>query len=110
MVRCYSLSNIRPYLHLNTSFAFLKGQGATALHKAAIFGHLAVVKKLVECGANINAADAAGETALHYASKCGFPLLVRCLIDAGAGMTKNAAGHSPKDVAANSAIQQMFVA
>ena len=90
---------------------FLKsstGQGASPLHKAAIFGHVAVVKKLVESGANINAADSAGDTALHYASRCNFPLVVRVLIDSGASMSKNAAGLSPKDVACNAAMQQIF--
>ncbi len=78
------------------------------MHKAAIFGHLAVIKKLVEQGAHINDADTNGDTALHYASKCGFPLVVKFLLEAGAHIGKNAAGLTAKDVAVTHAIQVLF--
>lgn len=80
----------------------------TPIHKACIFGHFGVVKKMAEVGANINAADAGGDTPLHYASKCGFPTVVKFLIDAGATHGKNSSGHTAKDVALNPSIQQLF--
>lgn len=80
----------------------------TPLHKAAIFGHLAVVKRLCEMGAHVNDGDLNGDTTLHYASKCGFPLIVKFLLDYGAGLTKNSGGLSAKDVAITPAIQQLF--
>jgi len=39
----------------------------TALHWAAAYGRLAVVKRLVESGANVNAKDSNGVTPLTWA-------------------------------------------
>lgn len=80
----------------------------TPLHKACIFGHVAVVKKLLETGAKLNDADGNGDTPLHYASRCGFPAIVKCLLEANALLPKNSAGLGPKECAANPAIAQLF--
>ena len=42
-------------------------EGLTALHVAAIGGHLAVVRYLVKQGADVNAKTKDGTTALHFA-------------------------------------------
>ncbi|KAJ4442829.1 hypothetical protein ANN_04422 [Periplaneta americana] len=43
----------------------------TSLHKAAYYGHLPVVKCLLQHGANVNAVDILGQTPLHLAAKQG---------------------------------------
>jgi ankyrin repeat protein len=84
------------------------GQNVTPLHKACIFGHLAIVKRLIEAGGQIGAADSNGDTPLHYAARCGFPLVTKYLVEAQAPMSKNAAGQTPKECAATPAIAQLF--
>ncbi|HCE59811.1 MAG TPA: ankryin, partial [Wolbachia sp.] len=55
----------------------------TALHCAAENGLKAVVKSLVEKGANITAQDKDKKTALHYAANNGHREIVRFLGDKG---------------------------
>jgi ankyrin repeat protein len=57
----------------------------TAMHKAAIFGHVHVIEYLVEmkCGC-INAQDVEGDTPLHDAAKYGHVKVVQALLQAGA--------------------------
>ena len=86
----------------------LSGQNVTPLHKACIFGHLAIVKKLIETGAKINDADGNGDTPLHYAARCGFPSIVKFLLESNALQAKNGAGLGPKECAANAAVLQLF--
>ena len=57
------------------------GQG---LVLAAQEGHLAVVRLLLEAGADKDAADTDGDTALHIAAKEGHLEVVRLLLEAGA--------------------------
>ncbi|XP_041358334.1 transient receptor potential cation channel subfamily A member 1-like isoform X2 [Gigantopelta aegis] len=53
----------------------------TPLHRAALFNHVAVVRFLVEKGADVNAKDCHGRTPLLLsASKCGW-LTVKCLLE-----------------------------
>ena len=76
------------------------GQGVYPIHKAALFGQLAIVKRLFEKGGDINCTDSLGDTPLHYACKCNFQLVAKYLIDQGARIdVSNQAGNTPKQVA-----------
>ena len=55
-----------------------------ALHRAAMFAHLDIVRCLLEAGASKNKALATGSTPLHFAAGGGHVAIVRCLIEAGA--------------------------
>ena len=57
--------------------------GMTALHYAASFGHIQIVKILVEKGARINKKNDWGETCLHYAAKYGSLCTVEFLVTKG---------------------------
>ena len=46
----------------------------TALHEAALEGHVDVVKVLIQNGADVNAVDAVKKTALHIAAEEGHTL------------------------------------
>jgi len=48
-------------------------QNVTPVHKACIFGQLAVVKKLIELGANMNSADSRYD---YSWQKSSFPLVI----------------------------------
>ncbi|GKZ97057.1 hypothetical protein AnigIFM59636_011807 [Aspergillus niger] len=56
----------------------------TALMKAAQFGHMSIVKLLINDGADINSRGEFGETALSIACRCGNTDLVKYLLDSGA--------------------------
>ena len=56
----------------------------TALLKAVIEGREAVVRVLVELGADINARDREGRTALLHAAIEGHEAVVRVLVELGA--------------------------
>ncbi|EXL40290.1 hypothetical protein FOCG_17178, partial [Fusarium oxysporum f. sp. radicis-lycopersici 26381] len=60
--------------------------GRTALQAASEGGHIQVVERLLEAGANVNAAAAAryGRTALQAASAGGHIQVVKRLLNAGA--------------------------
>jgi hypothetical protein len=59
--------------------------GRTALHKAAFWGHVDMVRYLVnEAKLNLHAKDNYGDTALHDASKFGHAAVAKILLDAGA--------------------------
>jgi hypothetical protein len=59
---------------------------STALFGAAIEGHTAVVRELLEAGAAVDAADAGGWTPLLAASMSGHTSTVQLLLDAGAAV------------------------
>lgn len=74
-------------------------RGRTALAMAVDAGHTALVKKLVEAGADLTAADKDGNAIVHYAAKCG-NIGVLNVIAAGAPMNvKNSCGNTPLAVA-----------
>jgi hypothetical protein len=58
-------------------------RGTTPLIVAASAGHLAVLRCLVELGADINKGDRCGATPLIMAASTDHPALVRCLVELG---------------------------
>lgn len=57
--------------------------GNRYLHRAARYGHLPVVLKLIEMGADTNARNKFGMVPLHHAAVAGDPDIVKCLIQSG---------------------------
>lgn len=80
------------------------GKGRTALHYAAWFGQVDVLKSLLDSmgSSGLGLADSAGLTPLHLAAKKGQDEAVRCLIDAGDDVhaTCNLDSSTPLHVAA----------
>ena len=66
----------------NTSLRFDDGQ--TPLHFAAIYGHKAIAKYLLEKGASVRAKDILGSTPLHEAVRYGQTEIVNMLLEKGA--------------------------
>ena len=60
------------------------GKRRTALHRAASNGHEAVVRLLLEKGANFEAKNSCEKTALHCAAMGGHEAVVRLLLEKGA--------------------------
>jgi len=58
--------------------------GCTALHFAVAGGSLAIVKGLIERGAEIDALDVGDETPLHFAARGGHASMCELLLNAGA--------------------------
>ena len=56
--------------------------GRTALHHAAMFGHLPAVKTLLGAGAPTDLVDKSGLTPLHYAARRGYEETVAALVAA----------------------------
>jgi ankyrin repeat protein len=83
------------------AIATIKGvEGLTPLHDAAWYGHLEVVKLLVEHGASINQRDALGRTPLLLATKMAAYGVVMLLTQHGANASlADSQGDSPLKVA-----------
>ncbi len=62
------------------------GNGNTALMFAARCGDTQIVEILIDCGAQVNAADEYGDTALMFAAQYGTMETVQRLIDDGANV------------------------
>lgn len=74
--------------------------GCTALHYAAKGGSVAIVKRLVELGAWLEALDVWDETPLHIAARAGHTDVCEALLAAGAQVDSlNAEEHTPLVVA-----------
>src|SRR5688572_8451404 len=58
--------------------------GVTPLYLAAVNGNAAMIRRLLDAGADPNAVDAGGETALITAARTGNPATLRALIERGA--------------------------
>jgi hypothetical protein len=58
--------------------------GRTALHFAAVEGHVEIAKLLLRHGANVDVEDEHGLTALHLATKAGFVEMAELLLEDGA--------------------------
>ena len=66
------------------------------LHIACQYGHEAVVKALVDAGANVNTVNKHGWAPLHIACQYGHEAVVKALVDAGANVnTVNKHGWTP---------------
>ena len=65
----------------NSSLRFDDGQ--TPLHFAAIYGHEAITKYLLEKGASVKAKDILGSTPLHEAVRYGHSKIVNMLLNKG---------------------------
>jgi len=75
-------------------------EGRTALHFAVDRHREDIVKFLVSCGANVNAAEQDGSTPLHYACVCENENLIEFLIKHGADHTLlNEDGQSAASIA-----------
>lgn len=74
-------------------------KGHTALHLAAIYGHFAIAKYLLESGAAIDLQDYEGQwTALHWAADYGYRSIVELLVIFGADVNASDAwGQTPLD-------------
>ncbi len=80
--------------------------GATALHKAALFGRADVMTVLLKHGeADVAARDEDGRTALHWAAQAGKAAVVTRLLKHGAdAAAKDKAGQTPRDLAKHKGI------
>ncbi|CZR70159.1 uncharacterized protein PAC_20060 [Phialocephala subalpina] len=75
--------------------------GNTALHLAAQAGKEAVLRELVDGGANIDAQNKDGNTALHLAAQAGEEAVLRELVDGGADIdVQNKDGNTALHLAA----------
>jgi hypothetical protein len=83
--------------------------GYTALHEAALNGHLPVVKFILETGADIDHAAVNGDTPLHDAAENGHIEVVSFLLQAGANrIVKNMEGNTAYDVANSARIRSLL--
>lgn len=70
------------------------------LHSAAASGHIGIVKRLVEHGADVNAKQQGGFTPLHEAAHRGDKDMADVLIKAGADLgARNTEGKTPAEMA-----------
>jgi ankyrin repeat protein len=77
-----------------------ESKDGTPLMGAVVKGHTAVVKSLIQAGADPNLSDANGTTALHYAVMFKNYSIVSLLMDANANINyKNSVDQSPLDFA-----------
>jgi len=89
---------------VNASNAF----SARPLHHGALFGHVACIKKLVECGSEIDAQDAEGNTPLHIAAQMGYEIVVRFLLNNCNKNICNVNGMVPVEFAHNARIRGLL--
>ena len=62
----------------------ISGASGTALHTASCAGHIAVVRSLLKCGADVDAPGRWNMSPLQLASTSGYVDVVECLLDHGA--------------------------
>merc|ERR1712151_582705 len=74
--------------------------GRSALHKGAFWGHLHVVKYLIDdCGLDPNVQDKSGDTALHDAVRFGHMEIVKFLAPITNLGLQNGDGLNPQSIA-----------
>ena len=82
----------------------------TALHKAAYFGHDAVVEHILSCGGNVSLVDVDGDTPLHDAARLGHTKCVELLLKAGGKVrVKNRKNETPFDLAKGLDDKECFI-
>ena len=81
--------------------------GQTALHRASWEGSVAIVKILLEKGADARIQDENGNTALHFAAEKGFGSISNILIDECTAHEKNLNGITPLHFAAWSGLEKV---
>lgn len=82
--------------------------GATPLHCAALNGKEAVLRLLVEAGANLEAQDRAGDTPLLLAIRQGHASVVQSLLNIGASVSQgSASGRFPLGLAVEQGSEQL---
>lgn len=75
---------IKPYLDASGNINAQDKKGMTALHWAAINGHVDIVERLIQEDADLNIQNNEGKTALQFAAGNGFVNIVSDLVHAGA--------------------------
>ena len=82
------------------NFMQLRENLETPLHYCANNGEAALIRRLLEAGADPNAREKNGNTPLHFAAANCFGELARILLDYGAeGSVENNEGATPIDIA-----------
>mgnify|MGYP003385389921 FL=1 len=96
-----SIEMVTKYREQGADVEGVDGTGRTAMHKAAFWGHIHVIKYLVEeCGCNPNPVDFNSDSPLHDAARFAHESVVNALIEAGADLSlRNNDGKTPLEVA-----------
>ncbi|GFS06607.1 protein phosphatase 1 regulatory subunit 16A [Elysia marginata] len=93
------IEEVKRLLQSNISPDVTNEDGLTALHQCCIDDNEAMLKLLLDYGANVNACDSEMWTPLHAAATCGHVTLCKHLIDRGAELLAvNADGNMPYDI------------
>ncbi|CAG4938570.1 unnamed protein product [Colias eurytheme] len=78
---------------------YVDDNGNAAIHYAAMYGNLDIMKELTKNMANINIKNEDNKmTALHYAALKGHSEVVNYLVECGADIEKDKQGHTYKDI------------
>ena len=102
---CYgSMGAVRSLIRRGANIEAAQGWHlGTAFIMAAHSGNIAILKELLNAGANMNAKTLLGETALHYAAKHGYQGIVKLLIEQGADtQLSDLSGFTPYEAAVDS--------
>ncbi|XP_078384426.1 oxysterol-binding protein-related protein 1-like [Oculina patagonica] len=106
-----SKNGSRSSIDINCKGKSKANQGWTPLHLAAYFGHMNVVKALLEKGADVNARNGMGDTPLHRAAFTGRADVVTLLIQYNADVTIiNGEGRKPSQVTNSTEVKQLIKA
>ncbi len=85
--RCNQEDSLLGLLDAGAAVDATDALGLTALHLAALHGHVVAARMLLAHGADVNARDSYGLTPLHLASQYGHTELVRLLLLHGADVS-----------------------
>jgi len=91
---------VKKQIEMGMSVAITDDRGATPLHYASWYGHLATVEVLLSADADPNSRSGDGFTPLHLASAFGHSPVVRALLKAGADSSlQDRDGHTSMELA-----------